>query len=255
MIKNKLIIILSIFLFLFYLPLEINAQTDEEPKKDLYLVIHAKPSNESIPAFEDALAEHMQNYHESFPFAVFWVATGETYGGYYQLAHGPTNWTTLDSYSPSKEHDEHWNNEVMPLVEDISGYTFWKQSSDVVLNPSESAVQNSFVQIFNIEDGETSRFVRALQEWHEANVESDFEGSYTAYSRQMSGQNQFALVVNLPKGFSELDNPPQFRQQFEDIHGKQMWDLFADDTEKAIESVEIGMRFFRPDLSTPISQE
>lgn len=171
------------------------------------------------------------------------------------MTHGPTNWTTLGSRSPSEEHDEHWNNEVMPLVEDITGYTFWKQSSDVVLNPPESVVQNSFVQIFNIKEGENPRFMRALQEWHKANIESDFEGSYTAYSRQMSGQNQLALVVNLPEGFSELDNPPQFRQSFEDSHGKPRWDLFADDTEKAIESVEIGMRFLRPDLSTPVDQE
>lgn len=254
MIKNELITILSLSLFLFCLPLEMNAQADEEPAQDLYLVIHAKPSNGNISAFEDALAEHTQNYHENFPLTVFSVATGETYGGYYQLAHGPTNWTTLDSYSPSEEHDDHWNNEVMPLVEDITGYTFWKQSSDVVLNPPESVVQNSFVQIFNIKEGENPRFMRAMQEWHKANVESDFEGSYTAYSRQMSGQNQVALVVNLPGGWSELDNPPQFRQRFEDTHGKSMWDLFADDTEKAIESVEIGMRFLRPDLSTPVSQ-
>lgn len=252
MIRNKLIILLSIFLFC--LPLDINAQMDEEPTEDLSLVFHAKPFNGSAPAFEEALAEHTQEYHQDLPIIIFWVATGKTFGGYYELIHGPTSWTALDGHSPSEEHDEHWHNEVLTHVEHITGYTFWKQDSDIVLNPQESIMPKSFVQIFDIKQGETARFMRVLKDWHTANVESDFEGSYTAYTRQMSGQNQVALVVNLPGGWSDLDSPPEFRKRFEEIHGKQMYDLFSDDTEKAIESVEVAMRFFRPDLSTPMDQ-
>lgn len=251
--KNKLIAFLSVLLFC--LPIEINAQADEEPANDLYLSLLVKPLNANISAFEDALAEHHQNYHENLPMIVYWIATGETYGGYYQLVHGPTNWTTLGSYSPSAEHDDHWNNEVMPHVEDTSGYTFWKRSSEIVLNTPETSPQSSFTQLFNIKDGEGARFMRAMRDWHEANVESEFEGSYTVYNRQMFGQNQVAMVVNLPGGWAELDNPPQTREGFENTHGKPMWDLFMDDYVKAVEDVEIGMRFFRPDLSTQMNQE
>lgn len=252
MISNKLVIFLS--LSLFCLPLEMNAQMDEEQADDLFLVIHAKPFNGSAPAFEEALAEHNQNYHQDFPLIVFWVATGETFGGYYELVHGPTNWTALDGYSPSEGHDEHWHNEVLTLVEHITGYTFWKQNSDIVLNPQESIMPNSFVEIFNIRQGENARFMRALKDWHQANAESDFEGSYAAFNRQMSGKNQVALVVNLPGGWSDLDTSPEFRERFEETHGKQRYDLFSDDAEKSIESVEVAMRFFRPDLSTPMDE-
>lgn len=247
---KKLYTALFIALLLPVLTFAQSGDESEEAAESLYLVMNVKPLNNNISSFESALAEHNREYHTEFPMQVFWIATGDTYSGYYQIVHGPTNWTNLGMYQASDEHNTHWNDEVMTKVEDASGYSFWQLIPEYALNPQEEIVPASFVEIFTIKSNQMSRFMKLIDEWHEANIEEEFDGSYGVLSRQMSGTGQVALVVNLPEGWSELDESPNFREKFENTHGKPNWDVFREDMGRTIERVEIAMRFYRPDLST-----
>ncbi|MDZ7694288.1 MAG: hypothetical protein U5K69_24735 [Balneolaceae bacterium] len=117
------------------------------------------------------------------------------------------------------------------------------------MNPVES--QKSLITILTIKEGENNRFMRALDEWHEANKEAeDFNGSYNVYSRQVSGENQVAIISSLENGWAELDEENNFRKRFEEKHGKSAWDLWIEDVSDAMKSEDVVSRGYLPDLSS-----
>lgn len=226
----------------------IFAQESESQENEIFFVQWLQPHHDQIQAFENTIKEHNERFHSEDGVLVFYEITGK-YHGHYELVTGPYTWTEWENRETSEAHDNHWINTVMPLVKHAAEPTAWKRLPKYELNPIES--QKSLITILTIKEGENDRFIRTLDEWHEANKEAeDFDGSYNVYSRQVSGENQIAIVSSLENGWAELDEENNFRQRFEDKHGKSAWDLWIDDVSDVLKSDDVASRVFRPDLSS-----
>lgn len=226
------------------------AQESESPENEIYFVQWLQPHHDQIQAFENAVQEHNQKFHSEEGIWVFYEITGE-YHGHYEFVLGPYTWTEWENRETSEAHDNHWANTVMPLVKHQAEPAAWKRLSKYELNPVES--QKSIITILTIKQGENDRFMRSLDEWHEANkAAEEFDGSYNVYSRQFSGENQVAIISNLENGWAEFDEENNFRKRFEEKHSKSAWDLWIDDVSDAIKSQDVSSRVFIPDLSAGV---
>lgn len=232
---------------LFISSLGAFAQESESTENEIYFVQWLQPHNDQIEAFRNALKEHNQKFHSEEGISVFYEINGK-YHGHYELALGPYTWTEWENRETSEAHDNHWVNTVMPLVKHQAEPAAWKRLPKYEMNPIES--QKSLITILTIKQGENDRFMRALEEWHEANkAAEDFDGSYDVYSRQVSGENQVAIISDMENGWAELDEENNFRKRFEEEHGKSAWDLWIDDVSDAIKSEEVVARVLVPELS------
>ncbi|MDX1672063.1 MAG: hypothetical protein R3211_06955 [Balneolaceae bacterium] len=226
------------------------AQESESAENQIFFVQWLKPHNDKIQAFEKAVKEHNQKFHTEDGVAVFNEVTGK-YHGHYEFAVGPYTWTEWENRDFSEAHDNHWISEVMPLVQHAAEPAAWKLLPKYQMNPMEKIAPKSLITVLTIKPGEYPRFMRALEEWHKANkAAEDFDGSYSVYARQYSGESQVAIISNLENGWSELDEDNNFRNRFEDKHGKMAWDLWLDDVVDAIKSEDVVSRILRRDLST-----
>lgn len=232
---------------LFVSSFGIYAQESESQENAIYFVQRLQPHNDQIEAFEDAVQEHNQKFHSEEGVSVFYEISGE-YHGHYQFVMAPYTWTEWENRETSDAHDNHWRNTVMPLVKHAVEPSAWKLLPKYQLNPVESRL--SIITILTIKQGKNDRFMRTLEEWHEANKEAEnYDGSYTVFSRQLSGENQVAIVSSLENGWAELDEESNLRNRFEEEHGKAAWDLWTEDATEAIKSEDVITRVYREDLS------
>lgn len=238
---------LLLAIMLFVSSFGVYAQESESQDNEIFFVQRLQPHNDQIEAFEKAVQEHNNKFHSEEGVSVFYEISGE-YHGHYQFVMAPYTWTEWENRETSEAHDKHWRNTIMPLVKHSVEPSAWQRLPKYELNPVDS--QKSIITILTIKQGENARFMRALEKWHEANKEAEnYDGSYNVFSRQLSGENQVAIVSSLEDGWAELDEENNFRDRFEEEHGKTAWDLWSEDATDAIKSEDVITRVFMPELS------
>lgn len=228
-----------------------TAMAQEEQKEEIFLGVFLKPKLDKISAFEAALKEHNNKFHQDFPVFVAFNQTGEL-AGYYGNFIGPYSWAEWEDRQTTEAHDTHWIDEVLPLVEDITEASYWERRPKFETNPLENPSDKSIVTIITVKDDQGNRFRSILERWNKANQESDeFDGSYNVYFRWFDNPEQVAIVGSLENGlaeFGEDNGSPE--ERFEEVHGEGSWDLWQDDVDLSVKSVDEVLRIHRPDLST-----
>ncbi|MDR8389544.1 hypothetical protein NC796_00255 [Aliifodinibius sp. S!AR15-10] len=249
-------IITSILLgfILILLGSSVMAQEEEDQENEMFRVDFVKPKINQVSAFEDALIEHNNKFHKDFPVFIAFNVTGQ-YAGYYGAYMGPLTWTEWEARETTEAHDKHWLDVVLPLCDQIAETQFWRRLPRFETNPLEESSEKSIVTVLSVEQGEFPRFMRTLEEWHETNQKSkDFDGSYNVYTRWFDNPDQIAIVGNLEEGLAEFDEQRDFRNRYEEQHGKQNWDLWLDDSIISISSINEVLRIHRYDLSTKLEE-
>ncbi|MGK7370577.1 MAG: hypothetical protein ACNS64_10205, partial [Candidatus Halalkalibacterium sp. M3_1C_030] len=205
--------------------------------------------NDKVRQFETAWTSHNQKFHQDSPVYAFYLESGPN-SGTYQGVEGPMTWTGHENVEYTDAHGKDWLDNVNPLLVGPMHVEWWSHMSKYAQNVSEEPVETSIVTVYHIKNGETTRFMRLLDDWLEANNEQGHDGRYNVYQRQLHGQPQIAIVSSLDRGLAELDETNDLRQRYIDTHGEGMWQLFMDDYELSVSKSEVSVRSRLADVST-----
>lgn len=157
----------------------------------------------------------------------FYLESGPN-SGTYQGVEGPMTWTGHENVEYTDAHGQDWLENVQPLLVDPIHVEWWSHMSKYAQNVFEEPIETAIITVYHIRDGEMTRFMRILDDWHETNSEQGHDGRYDVYQRQLHGQPQIGIVSSLDRGLAELDETNDFRQRYIDTHGEGMWQLFLD---------------------------
>lgn len=234
-------------LFLFSAVTVIAQQSNSE--NEIYVLYRLSPENADISQFETAWTEHNQKFHQDSPVYAFFLESGPN-SGTYQGVEGPMTWTGHQNVEYTDAHGKDWLDNVNPMLVGPMHVEWWKHMSKYAQNETEEPIETSIVTVYHIRDGETTRFMRMLDDWLEANNKQAHDGRYNVYQRQLHGAAQIAIVSSLDRGLAELDDSDEFRQRYIDTHGDGMWQLFLDDYELSVSKSEVSVRTRLADVST-----
>ena len=237
-----------LFLFASVLPVAIAQESQDENR--VFVVYFLTPKNDKISAFEKAWKSHNAQFHKDSPVYAFYVETGP-YGGSYEGVEGPNTWTEHENYEYSDAHGKDWLNNVQPLLDGKISVQWWKHMPKYDQNTGGDPTEKSIVSVYHVKNGQGARFMRLLDNWHEANTEQNYDGRYSVYQRQLHGSNQIAIVGSLEKGLAEYDDTNEFKKRYTDTHGESAWQLFLDDYELSVHKSTVTLRNRLTNISTP----
>lgn len=220
-----------------------------DAENEIYVVYRLTAENDNVMQFETAWEAHNQEFHQDSPVYAFYLESGP-YSGTYQGVEGPYTWTGHENVAYTDAHGQDWLQNVQPLLAGTIEVEWWKHMSKYAQNQSEEPAETSIVTVYHIKNGEMARFMRLLDDWHEANTEQDYDGQYNVYQRQLHGQAQIAIVSSLDMGLADLDTSNDFKQRYNDTHGEGKWQLFLDDYELSVYKSHVNLRTRLMDIST-----
>src|SRR5262245_3596560 len=93
-----------------------------------------KPKIGQEAAFEKAVMAHIAKFHANDPYKarLSRIDAGIGSDGWYIFSMGPTNYTAMDGQPNGNNaaHDDDWNKNIAPLVQEYGETTMWKLNDD-----------------------------------------------------------------------------------------------------------------------------
>lgn len=218
-----------VILFLFILPLDIVAQ-EEQSEEVIYQSVLLTPDNTQLEAFQEAMAEHNQTFHnEPGPYHsnVWSISTGPN-AGKIVWTMGPLNsYAQLDD-RPSGDHDDHWQNVVMPTVKNTETVEYWSLDQDLS-NAVEGDYSIAYVRIHKINSKYQFLAPDALKKLSETIKALEENPSWMVYDNEfLQGDlGRHIATMTFYDSMAGIDEEWDFRDTFEEIYSRGDWDRWT----------------------------
>jgi len=240
-----------VILFLFILPLDIVAQ-EEQSEEVIYQSVLLTPDNTQLEAFQEAMAEHNQTFHnEPGPYHsnVWSISTGPN-AGKILWTMGPLNsYAQLDD-RPSGDHDDHWQNVVMPTVKDTETVEYWRLDQDLS-NVVEGDYSIAFVRIHKINSKYGFLVPDALKKLSETIKALEENPSWVVYDNEFiqGDLGRHIATMTFHNSMAEIDEEWDFRDTFEEVYSRGEWDRWTRTMDHIMEDQYDEIWVLVPELS------
>ena len=244
-----------VILFLIILPLDIVAQ-EGQSEEVIYQSVLLTPDNTQLEAFQEAMAEHNQTFHnEPGPYHsnVWSISTGPN-AGKILWTMGPLNsYAQLDD-RPSGDHDDHWQNVVMPTVKDTETVEYWRLDQDLS-NAVEGDYSVVFVRIHKINSKYGFLATDALKKLSETIKALEENPSWMVYDNEFiqGDLGRHIATMTFHDSIAGIDEEWDFRNTFEEVYSKGDWDRWTRTMDLIMEDQHDEIWILVPELSN--SQE
>lgn len=201
--------------------------------------------------FGEAMANHNKKFHaEGANHANFWMVSVGAQAGSFVWSMGPCTYTDLDSRPGGKDHMEDWLYNVMPNVKYIKGTNYWKLDEKLSYFPNSENSSKLSIRVFDIEDYQSYRFKEVLTKVVEVYTEKNYEWSIGTYWAEfdVAEDEDVAIVWGFDK-WAWFDKDPQFKNDFEEVHGAGSWQPFLDELKGCIKGAKDEVWELVPELS------
>lgn len=240
-----------VILFLFILPLDIVAQ-EEQSEDVIYQSVLLTPDNTQLEAFQEAMAEHNQTFHnEPGPYHsnVWSISTGPN-AGKILWTMGPLNsYAQLDD-RPSGDHDDHWQNVVMPTVKDTETVEYWRLDQELS-NAVEGDYSIAFVRIHKINSKYGFLVPDALKKLSETIKALEENPSWAVYDNEFiqGDLGRHIATMSFHNSMAEIDEEWDFRDTFEEVYSRGDWDRWTRTMDHIMEDQYDEIWVLLPELS------
>lgn len=202
--------------------------------------------------FSKAMAHHNKTYHSDGPYhANVWsVSYGEN-SGQMVWSMGPCTFTQLDGRPTGVEHMEDWMHNVMPTIKKIDGSNMWKRDNDYSYSPVEDDRSSKLsITVYDIKEWQGYRFKEILSKAIQVYKEKKYDWSFSTYWPQFSvhADEDVALVWGFDS-WAWFDKDPNFKNDFEEIHGEGSWQKFLEELRGTINGSKDEVWEIVPELS------
>ncbi|MCG2589085.1 hypothetical protein [Rhodohalobacter sulfatireducens] len=248
-----------ILLFVLLLtPFSLFAQDEEEQESVMYESVMLTPDLSSLEQLQEAMQEHNRTFHNTAPHSafVFNITSGPD-AGKLTLVMGPmSSFSDLDNRPSSDEHNDHWINVVLPLIEDVGTVEYWTMDQELS-NPIEGNYSMHFMRINTISRDYLFLIQGALEKISETVKAMEGDNPWILWwNAFQQGDLGRHFVVDWPmNSWGELDENNEFRSTFEEVHGKQAWDDWNSIMDLAVEDTYDEVWELNPAMSADLPQE
>jgi hypothetical protein len=217
----------------------------------MYRVVYMQPDYENLEELGEAVKEHNKKYFNEAPSTghIWMVQTGPHTGQWLYVV-GPTTFTDMDGIELGEDHRDHWIGEVMPNVESVSDGGFWRMNDELTYQPSDMFTGKEVLTFFKIKDFEEYRFKALVKKVKEVYEAKEYPGFFQFYSSQFSRKCGYDMMI--ASGFenwAHFDNRPNFRADYEEIHGEWAFFEFMEEFREVVEGDYDEIIMYAPELS------
>lgn len=240
-----------IVLFLVLCPFISQAQ--EEGQEDvIYEAVLLTPDHTQLEAFQEAMAEHNQTFHnEQGPYHsnVWAVSTGPNAGKMIWTMGPLSSYAQLDN-RPSGEHDDHWQNVVMPTVKSTETVEYWKLNQEWS-NPVEGDYSMAYVRLHTINSKYGFLFNDAMEKLSGTIKALDENPAFYTYVNefQQGDIGRHVATMSFHNNMASLDDDWDFRDTFEEIYSRGDWDRWTRTMDLVMENQYDEIWVLVPELS------
>ena len=201
--------------------------------------------------FSEAMADHNKKYHsDGANHANLWMVSVGANAGQFVWSMGPCTYSDLDNRPSGKDHMEDWMYNVMPNVKYIKETNYWKLDEKSSYMPEGVNNTKLSIRIFDIEDYQSYRFKELMAKVIKVYTDKNYEWTLGTYWSEFDihEDEDVAIVWGFDK-WAWFDRDPQFKADFEEIHGENSWWKFLEELRGTIKSAKDEVWEIIPELS------
>jgi hypothetical protein len=208
-----------------------------------------KPKIGSEAAFEKAVMAHIAKFHASDPYKarLSRIDAGTNSDGWYIFSMGPTNYTAMDGQPNGNNaaHDDDWNKNIAPLVQEYGETTDWKLQDDISYTPANYLPEKIDVWLIRIKPGMRYKFQEICQRAAKVSTDKKYAMSFRVfYNDLFAGSGYNAAITFGFNKWSELDIDVAYKADFEAAYGPNSWQNWWDDYRSCVEVTDECIRSF-----------
>lgn len=220
----------------------------------MWETIYIKPKPGMIEELNKGLAEHNKKFHAEDPYrAHVWQIHSGKHEGTYFWAMGPTTFTALDDRPGEGAHDDDWDKNITPYVEDVYGLQYWKLNEELSWSPEDAPFGKVVWTSFYLQPFEKYRFKEMLKKVNQVYKEKNYGFTMEVYEAEFDNIGCEDMVIEW--GFDKwswFDRDRTFVKDYEEIHGKGSWTYFMEEFKDVVKKVDDALAEYLPELSSPM---
>lgn len=206
---------------LLVIPIMIQAQDDSYT---MYETVTLSPDGKDPAKLQAAMKAHNTKFHNNGAHAAaVWIVSSGPNAGKMVWAMGPLKYADLDSRPQGDAHDADWA-KVMAHITEVGTVEYWKRDdklSNVVGDPRPML----YVRYWEV-NNKYGFLVDGLLKQISSTVKAmDGENPWAVWDNEMRQGNlgRHIATVSGMNNWAEMDDDPQFRKTFNEVHGEDAW--------------------------------
>ena len=238
-----------LFVFSLILPLLLIAQ-DDAPPLTMYDNLLITPQKDKIMELTENIAAHNKKYHNEGPYSVnvYRIISGPD-NGKMIWSMGPCNFGHLDENPGGEEHNTDWVKNVIPLTEDVSHHGFWNRNDKLSYFMEGATYPKLRIRNIDLKRGEQYRFNKLMANIRDVYAAKKYKAAHAIFNRRLASSDGKDIAVIFGYGsWSELDSGG-LSADYEEVHGEGSWQLFLEEIEGCVESVDDELWQWMGDMS------
>jgi len=236
--------------FIFAIALVIAAQAQEQNETFMYESIYLTPKFDAIGKLNENMAVHNKKYHGEGIHSAFVqaVLTGRRSGDLVWVM-GPGTFANLDSRPAEGGHDDDWNNNIMPYLQDISQTEYWRRDANYYAAENGNA-EKIRIRFYKVKRSQNEAFVEHYGKIIQVFKDKKYDRGLSLYTNTFPTRNgrNMASVSGI-NNWAQLDEGLPIVTDFNEIHGEGSWAKWLDKLYELTEWTDQEVRQLIPTLS------
>jgi hypothetical protein len=243
-------ILTIVLLMMATLAAPVVAQNDSKSYR-MYDVVYIKPKYDKLEELGLVMAKHNRDFHSTAPYrASIWSVSGGDHTGWWAWVMGPLTFTDLDTRPGDKAHNDDWQREVMPLIDDIDEANFWRYDSTVSYDANEPFSGSEIWTTYYLEPYQGYRFTAMLTKVKQVYQQKSLPNSFEVYRASFDTKDGGNVLIAFPfKNYAWFDEDRDFGALYDDVHGKGAWEKFRYEYRDVVKYAQDELTTFIPELS------
>ena len=225
----------SIFYWMMLLPFLVFSQNQQSNNEE-YLIVGTtifSAKSDKAKEFSEGMKNHNEQFHAEGAMGVriFNIMNGQNAYDYMAVI-GPMTWSDLDKPNPNQDaHDEDWNTNVVPYMENEDEVTYWRFHSNFSNFPTNFEMSKLRVTMWDIERGKYNAMLSKLEKVTKVLKEKSPETPFGIYTNEFSStqSGQDLSVVYFFDDFAWLGKDQRLKEKYDEVYGSGTFDSFVEE--------------------------
>jgi predicted nucleotide-binding protein (sugar kinase/HSP70/actin superfamily) len=163
---------------------------------------------------------------------------------------GPTTFSDMDNVELGDDHRDHWVDEVLPNVKEISEGSYWRMSDKLTYEGTTGFTGKEVLTFFKIKNFEEYRFKAMVEKVKEVYVAKEYPNFFQVYYSEFSRICGYdAMIAGGFENWAFFDNKPNFKADYEEVHGEGSFQMLLEEYREIVENEYDEIIMYAPKLS------
>jgi len=200
-------------------------------------------SGKNIKKLTKNMRKHIKKYHGEglYKTTVYNVASGVDVGKFVWVM-GPITFAEMDARPENKKHDEDWEDNIGPYLSSYEHGEFWRNEEGLVINniSKDAAPINMWnVRYLTVNSGQGERIKEVMKQIKDTLDKIGKVKYWAVLDNQLTQGNlngRHLMAINSMDSWAQYDEDWKFKDNFEEIHGKDSFKKFWKDYDEVFKN-------------------